>query len=307
MRPIGGLVLLALLLVPGAAGHGDRPTEEGTAVLAPGESISWTHEVHWHRLMGNVEATGPATVSVQGPDGTDHAAGPGSSLQVDHLVACCRTATWTPHTVHLTNAGDQPIEVRYDLVLLHDNLAATTHDAEAGAWWQTLAFVGLIIAIPAWRARTPHADDAPEPWIRRSRLLHAAAWLAAVILAAIGMVRFATWPLAGSLGATAWTPLDMGGFFNAHSFVMLGVMVLWGAGVACWAGARRRASGPSAYNVDGLLFAAGSLVVGTLMVIEFDRWLIPVVMAVVPALALLADTLASRVVWPGEARGDPRG
>lgn len=307
MRGLRLIVSLSVLLAlaPVAVAHGDRSVDHGTTVLEPGGSLSWTREIHWHRLMGTVDATGPVTVTIQGPQGTIPAAGPGPSLQVDHLVACCRTATWTPHTVHLTNPGDQTIEVSYDLVLLHDNLAVTAHDAEAGAWWQTLAFVSFMIAIPAWRARTPHTDDAPELWIRRSRLLHGAAWLSAGLLAAIGMVRFATWPLAGSLGATAWAPLDLGGFFNTHSLVMLWVMALWGAGVACWAGARRRGAGPTAYRVDGLLFAAGSLVVGTLMVIEFDRWLIPLVLAVVPALALLVDTLWSWAARPGETRGDP--
>lgn len=288
--------ILLLAFLPVAAAHGDRSIEDGTVVLAPEETVSWTREVHWHRLMGTVEATGPVTVSAQGPDGIIRAAGPGTDLQVDHLIACCRTAIWSPHTITITNEAEGPVEVAYDLVLLHDNLAVTAHDAEPGAWWQTLAIVGLMIAIPAWRARQPQPDQPARPWLRRSRAFHAAAWGTAVALALVGMVRFASWPLTGSLGATAWTPLDLGGFFNTHSFVMLALMGLWGTGLAFWAGARRRAGSPAAYRWDGLLFAAGSIVIGTLMVVEFGVWPIPTVIAVLPAAGIVLDLL-------GRARG----
>ncbi len=294
------LALLLILLVPLASltpvgrAHGDRSFGEARVALDPGESMSWIREVHWHRLMGTVEATGPVTVSVQGPDGRSEAAGPGASLRVDHLVACCRTATWTPHTVEITNTGDAPVEVTYDLVLLHDNLAVTADDAEPGAWWQTLAIVGLMIGIPAWRARQPALEAPAGPWLRSSRILHGTAWGIGGLLALVGMARFSTGPLTGTLGATAWFPLDLVGFFNTHSLVMMAVMGVWGAGLACWAGARRRAGSPAAYRVDGLLFAVGSLVIGGLMVAELGRWIIPVILGLAPAAAILADVRIPR-------------
>lgn len=281
--------LLALLLTtPVALAHGDAPPEVDSVTLEPGSSVSWSREIHWHRLVGTVEATGPVTVTVEGPGGSVLAAGPGDVLEVNHLVACCRETTWSPHTVHVTNAGDDTVEARFDLVLLHDNLAVVAHDSEPGAWWQTLLIVGLLIAIPAWRARAPSIREPAGPWLRWSRILHATAWASAGLLAVLGMVRFGGGPLAGSVASTVWAPLDAG-FFNTHSFVMLGLMVLWGAAVACWAGARRRAGSPARYRWDGLAFAAGSILVGLLMVYEFDRWLLPLVVGLLPAMALLAD------------------
>lgn len=297
MHPVWVLILLTISLAPLAAAHGDQPAQQATVVLDPGGSVTWTQEVHWHRLMGTVDATGPVTVLVEGPEGTGEAAGPGQALRVDHLVSCCRAAVWTPHTIQIDNVADHPIEVNYDLVLLHDNLVVLAEDAEPGGWWQTLAIVGLMIAIPAWRARQPSLQEAPGRWVRSSRLLHGAAWGLAGSLAAIGMIRFSTGPLTGSLGATAWVPGDVAGFFNTHSLVMLGLMGLWGAALACWAGARRRGPSPGAYRWDGFLFAAGSLLVGGLMAAESGRWAIPVVLGTVPAVALVLD-----VVWTTPSR-----
>lgn len=288
-------LLLVGGLIPVAGAHGDAPGSAGTASLEPGASVSWTREVHWHRLMGTIAASGPVVVTVEGPLGATRAAGPGGALLVDHLVTCCRSTTWAPHTVHVTNVGEDPIDVRYDLVLLHDNLAVVAHDAEVGAWWQTLAIIGAIIAIPAWRARQPPPDpSSPARPIRASRRLHLTAWGLAGLPSLVGMVRFRTGPLTGSLGSTAWIPMDLGGFFNTHAVVMLGLMALWGASIAFWAAARRRSEAPGAYRLDGLAFSAGSLLVGGLMALEFGPGLIPFVVGTLPALGLLVDAFWQR-------------
>lgn len=273
----------------------------GTVTLDPGAAHSWAREVHWHRLLGVVEATGPVEVLVEGPSGRPETVAQGASLRLDHLVACCRSGAWTPHTLTIANPGDHRVEVRLDLVLLHDNLAVTVDDAEPGAWWQTLAIVGLMIGIPAWRARQPPPGEPPAPWLRRSRVLHARAWALGGLLALVGSIRFGSGPLAGTLGATAWAPLDMAGVVNTHTLVMLWLMALWGGAVACWAAGRRRAGRPGAYPLDGILLASGSPVVGGLMLLELGGSWIPLVLGLLPAAGLVADALLG-----GSARGpDP--
>ena len=280
-------VALGGVLAPLASAHGDAATLDEPFELAPGESLTFTREVHWHRILGSLEANSDVTLSVDGVV----IAGPGRNMVVDHLVACCE-ATWTELAFAIRNVGTDVAQVDARLSFLHDNLAVLVDDAEPGGWWQTLLIVGVVVGVPAWRARVPlrgasgAALASPVLWLRRSRMFHAATWLAALALAAVGMARFGSGPLVGSLGATAPFPSGFGGFFNTHSFVMLGLMALWGAAYAYWAGARRRGA---AGNLDAWLFAVGALAVGAAMFAELGGGWIPVMLGAIPAAAILAD------------------
>lgn len=293
-------LLVLLLLAPSAAAHGDSPTMRDFVSLAPGESKAWEREVHWHRLAGVVDADGPLTLIVEGPDGSTTEVASGQTLRVDHLIACCRDAVWSPHTIRLMNPGDAAVAAELDLALLHDNFAVIAHDSEPGAWWQTLMSLGVIIAVQAWRARLAPLDADPRRWLLVSRTLHAAAWASVVLFAGLGMLRFGSGPLAGTVTATAWAPSD-GGFFNTHTYVMAGLMVLWGAALAFWAGARRRSGSPRHHRWDGVAFASGGVLVAVIMAVEFGTWVIPVALGLLPAAGILADSF-----WPRrgpDARG----
>lgn len=308
--------LFLVLLVPAATAHGDQIVAQETVGLQPGASVTWTRDVHWHRLMGTVRADGPVVLSVTGPEGTVEVAGPGTHLRVRHLVQCCDDEVWTPHTVTLSNAGDAPVRVDADLAFLHDNLAVVAHDAEPGAWWQTLGILLAIVLVPAWRARRPApVRGAPQQavpeegaswpahraWLRASRGLHMAAWAVALATAATGMARLGGGPLTGTLGATL--PLAYPAqIFNAHAFLMLLLMGLWAAAVACWAGARRRAGSPRACRGDGLVFVTGAVLVGAVWAVGSEAVLWPLVVAFVPAAALLADALGAP---RGRTEGQP--
>lgn len=284
------VVAVAALCVPTAAAHGDAPSIRDTVILEPGQSATWERELHWHRMLGSIEADGPVRLIVTGPDGADLVADDSARVFIDHLVACCRDATWTPHSIRVTNLGAGAVEARVEIALLHDNIAVLADDAEPGGWWQTLVLVLAVVAVPAWRARAAGAPEgSASDWIRRSRIAHATAWMAAGLLAAIGMVRFGSGPIVGSLAATAWTPTSVAGFFNTHTFVMLALMATWATSIAFWAGARRRAGSSRRYPRDGILFAAGPLLVALLMGIEVGGWPIAAALGLVPTAALALD------------------
>lgn len=252
MRTIAAVLalLVVILVTPSVTAHGDTEAMQATVELGPGETVVWQRQVHWHRLMGTVDASGPVTVSIEGPDRDEAAIASGSSLRLDHLVACCRDTTWAIHIVHLTNPGDASVDADVDLALLHDNFAVIADDAEVGAWWQTLAIVGFMVGIPAWRARQPVTKSVRD-WPLWGRGFHVGAWALALLVAAVGMARFRTGPLVGTVGATAWAPGDLGGFFNTHSLVMLALMAGWGTAYALWAGARRPFSPMPSFALPG--------------------------------------------------------
>ncbi len=273
---------LLLLLVPGAAAHGDVPSLVGPWTLEPGERLVVDRPVHWHRALGQLSADGLITVTIHG----DVVAGPGRSLTVNHLIQCCDDA-WTDVSFVVENVDDRAVRIDGSVAVLHDNMAVLAADAEPGGWWQTLVIVAFIIAVPASVARrSPMPADAH--WLRRARWAHGGVWAAAAATALIGMVPYKTGPLVGSLAATAPFPAGFGAFLNMHALVMLGFMAAWGTAYALWAGARRRGA---AGRLDGYLFAAGPLLVGASMLLELGGGWISLAMGVLPAAAILLDTL----------------
>jgi hypothetical protein len=73
------------------------------------------------RVVGQVQAPDGARVSVhvEGPYPV-HGAGPGSHFTMNTLVRCCKSETWTPHTIVLVNHADEPVTVQARIDLLHD-------------------------------------------------------------------------------------------------------------------------------------------------------------------------------------------
>ncbi len=292
------LVLLALLLLPAATGHGDPASLIGEWDLAPGSSEVVERPVHWHRVMGQLESNQDIVFEVNGVV----VAGPARDLTFDHLVMCCDDAVWTDVSFAVRNVGSETAAVRGDVAFLHDNLAVVGHGAEGGAGVQTLLIIGLMLGIPALRAMGSTHGDAVR-WLRAGRITHAVAWGLALTMAAIGMIRFGTGPVVGSLGATAWIPGSFGVLFNTHSLLMLLAMALWCAAYSCHAGARRR-GGPTTWDLYA--FAAAPLLVGLVAYAEMGGWrMIP--LAVLPALLVLTDLHGPKLYkqWTGKltARG----
>ncbi len=283
-----------LVTVPQASAHGDADSLQGSWDLAPGERVSFERPIHWHRAMGHLQADQDIVFMA----GDAVVAGPAKRLTINHLVRCCGEV-WADYPFSVENRGDAPARVTGDVAFLHDNLAVVAHGAE-GDGFGTLILFGLMIGIPAWRARQslPDAVSDASGWLRASRIVHGAAWGLAAAMALVGMVRFGSGPVVGSLGATAWAPWGLGGFFNTHSLLMLLAMALWGGAYACLAGARRRGV---AAGIDGHVFLASPLVVGAAILVELGGLVQPLMLAMLPALAVLADLQGGRLA--GATRG----
>ncbi len=279
--PLHALALLTILLAaPLASAHGDRSSLEAVLTIPAGESYSFNRSVHWHRVLGHVDASGPVEFMANG----QRVAGPNAALTINHLVRCC-DALWTEVPFALHNPGSSAVTVRVEMAFLHDNLAVLADDAEPGGWWQTLLILLVGLGVPAFLVRQPREGDAVR-WLRASRVLHGGAWVAAGAMSVVGMVRFGGGPIVGNLAATASLPGAFGPLFNTHSLLMLGLMALWISGYAFLAGARRR--GHDGWQ-DGAVYAVGPLVVGTSMFLELGGFWIVVGLAVVPAFLVCAD------------------
>lgn len=294
------LLLVALAVAPSIAAHGDVRGLDETIPLSTGEAYDIVRPVHYHRLVGTVEATDvamPLLVNVTGPGGTSRTiAGPDDSIRVNHLIDCCEDDVWTDHTITVWNAGSQEAFVRIDLTLLHDDFAVIAADAEDGAAWQTLASIVLIAGIPAWVARR---RAAPEPqavgrWLRVGTWSLAAGWGVLVLMSVVGMLRYGGGPLVGSLVVLA--PLAVPGeFFNSHLFASVALMASWAVALAGWAIAQRRSPGAPSRQVEYLAYvaAAGPVVFGVLFTLEYGNVFLAAALGLIPAGLILAA-----VHWP---------
>ncbi len=299
------LAVVTFVVVPSVSAHGDVRGLDETVPLSTGESYDVLRAVHYHRLVGSVEATGvsmPLVVKVTGPDGAARTvAGPDDSLRVNHLIACCKGEVWTDHTITVQNQGSQEAFVRIDLSLLHDDFAVVAEDAEPGAQWQTLLSAVVLAAVPAWSARRPATPDreAAARWFRIGAWSLASAWAVVVLMSLVGMVRFGGGLLQGSLTALQPVPVT-GGFVNSHLLVAVPLAAAWVVALAGWAVASRRSVAVGARPARWLAYAAaaGPVVFGLLFAVEYGNPLLAAFLGLLPAAAILAAEHLPRAAIP---------
>lgn len=305
LGPVLVLGLSVVLFAPAAVAHNDVMVAQGTHEVPAGESIALPAEIHYHRLIGTVQAD-PETdleVFVVGPDGQEQrAAGPGSNLRVDHLVVCCEDAVWTPHTVVVKNEGGQDAQVAIHLVFLHDGFAVIALDAEPAAAFTTILMPLLIAGVCLYRLRRPPIPTDQErhgrQWSRAAIVLFAAMVTVTAIFSLWGMIRYGSGPVVGTLTATADLPVT-GWEVTNHTFLFGAMILIWGAMIGTWTGALRRTSdttGRMRLAWTGFAMAASSVAMGALWALEYRLLLVPLLLAVAAAAFPLA--VAIRIVRP---------
>lgn len=302
---LAALWLLIALPARGLA-HPDLPVGDQRLTLAPGQEAEVPLSLHFHRLVGEIQAAGGGTAgalryAITGPDGTRRPiAGPSPSGRLNHLVACCQNELYSPHRLLIRNAGPDPITVDVRLLLIHDDLAVVALNGEPGAAVQT----GLIfLALSAWmglrivrlrrgRQPAPNARPGPNParsavWSLGLFLLAAAGALGAGLL---GASAFGGGLVDGMVASAPLLPLPPGPFGSVGSVLMLLLMAPWAAALIIWTRSLRALGAGNPYRltrIAGLILAAGSLTAAALLSLRYDA-LSPLIIAAFPVAALLA-------------------
>ncbi|HEX9816728.1 MAG TPA: hypothetical protein VGB18_07090, partial [Candidatus Thermoplasmatota archaeon] len=273
--------------------------------LSPQEEFEFRRGLHYHRMVGEVSQPTPTSLlelTVTGPSGSTQSVSSNfDGALVNQLITCCKSGnTWDEHVILLRNTGERPATINVQLTFLHDDFAVIAYDAEPGAWWQTLLVSVLLLGIPAWIATGRVASDPGKVrrWVRIGAGSLGAAWGLAGLLSLIGMVRFGGGPLNGSL--TAHEPFPVPGFFVNSSLVSaLPLITLYEFGLAGWAIAQRHSAHVSrGIRWLGYAGAAGPVVFGAHLVIEYGNPLLATAIAIVPAGLIVAGAH-----WRRGARG----
>lgn len=296
MRIWWALWLVGILLsgLPLVAAHEDVDGLSGTYTLSPGEPLEFVREVHYHRLVAQVDPLGEGSahllLTVFGPDGNETVVATGNSLRANMLIACCGNSSWTPHTIRLETFALAQVEVDVDIRLLHDNVAIVAYDAEVGAGWQTALIVGGLTTAGIVRAKTRRAPDpfkAAEAQ-RRGLVALGAAWAGALLMLVIGWLRFGGGPFAATLSATEPIPQFGGPFLNPHAVLLLVLMIVWLAAVLYWGTARRHTDVLEDMRDDrlGLSLMGGIVLVTVVAMLEYRAFFWLFAVAVVPLLVL---------------------
>lgn len=298
MRP-STLVACALVVAtltlggPSAQAHENQAVTDGMHVLPPRGTVEFTERIHYHRLVGVVDAEGPASgtevlrVDVVGPAATTTLAHGALPLRVNGLVPCCDDATWSPHTVRLVNEGDQELTVDARLSFLHDGLVLAAMDAEPGAAVSMLLFAAVPTGIALARLRRG-SPGTPAAALRAGGAAVAGLWLLAAALALPSMIAYRGGPAAGVVAASAHLPWVGNAFLMTGDLLILALLGLWILALASWSAAARRASADRRVLGLGLLLALGALASSIAWAIDYDSWPVPLAAGALAAGAPLA-------------------
>lgn len=236
MRLTWVVLVIVLVLPMPALAHGDQRIVDGVWTIAPEEMASFEGEVHYHRIVGRFDATGPIVVSMieSGGDDAQIVAGPERQITLNELIACCDGAAWTSHTLVIENPGPEPVTVSARASLVHDDIAVSVFRAESGVVESMLTF-GAVWAF-ALRRRRQKGIETKRRRATATLLTVASAVLA---LAVYGTLRYGSGSVPGLLAGLADVPiLPMNPLASRASVLLLLTMVGWAIAGARWAAAR---------------------------------------------------------------------
>jgi hypothetical protein len=300
-------LLLAALVPAAALAHGDIRLVDEVIDLAPGASVSFEGELHYHRVVGQVSADAPVRVRLVAARSGQEVltVGPGTQLSFNDLVRCCNEA-WTPHTLMIDNLSDQPAIVTARVSLVHDDLAVMVDGAESGTrasivlmglgWW------GLV-----WHAARRRRADV---FLRRPAIGLAVLSAFVLVLGTYGAVRYGAGGPAAVIAGNADVPVIPMNPIVSRASLLMGLTMIGWAGVGIW---WVRARGPAArvpWVALGVALAGAAGLVAVRILITYGgpvvqtAWLVATVTPIILVLAssrLARRTNSSRSIIGGPA------
>jgi hypothetical protein len=295
LAAVAGLVVITLGLAPSgpAHAHGDARLVDDTMVLAPGESATFTSGLHYHRLVGRVDADGPVGVRLVDVASSRAAVarGPSSSIALNDLVRCCEGRTWAPHALVVENSGPGTVTVTARVALVHDDLAVMVDGAEPGTRSSVAIFaVAWAVLLSRLSGGTPRAASSG----RAALVTLGGGGAALLLLAAYGGVRYGGLGAPGLLAALFDVPVLPVNPIVSRASLLLGVAIgSWYWASAHWV--RRDGVMTSHRWVGGCLaLAAVPVAAGGAVLAGYGRPAVPVTWAAAACLPLLVVMVRQR-------------
>jgi hypothetical protein len=301
--PRAGAVIVATVaaLVALGAGpalaHGDLRLVDEVLHLDPGASARFDGGVHYHRLVGRLEADGPVAVRLVDRTTSEVVVAPPASTMVtlNALRRCCEAQAWAPHTLVVENPGQRPITVDARVALVHDDLAVMVDGAEPGTRSGVAVFtVGWVLVL--WRL-TRRAPLASPPV--RSFLLLTGFVGGGLGLAVYGAVRYGGWGAPGLLAALFDVPvLPVNSGVSRPSLLIWLTLLVWYVAAAQWF--RGRTTVPQGtWATGGLLLGSVPVVTGVAVLAAYGRAGLPLAWTTAAVLPLAAVAVRHRPAQTG--------
>lgn len=283
------VVAMAAALLVSTAGvalaHGDTDVAHDLTSLEPGASATYSVDLHFHRLAGEVRAGGAVTVELRraGATAPSFASGPSERVGLNHLIACCDDEQWAAHELVVTNTGSRSVLVHTAVNAIHDDLAVMVAGAEAGAH-ESVVVLGGLWAWVLWRIARRRSDPVP---LRRSVGVGAAVVGFVATLTLGGTLRYEGAGAGNLVAALGDLPiLPMNPVVSRASLLMGAAIFGWGYAGAKWARARPGAD-PVAWRAVGAGLIGLVVVTAVAIAAEYRAWVMPTAAAVAAALPII--------------------
>jgi hypothetical protein len=297
---VATIALLAALGAGPALAHGDLRLVDEVLHLDPGASAQFDGGVHYHRLVGRLEADGPVAVRVVDRTSSEIvvAPPPSTSVSLNALLRCCEATAWAPHTLVVENPGHRPVVVEARVALVHDDLAVMVDGAEPGTRSGVAMFaVGWVLVL--WRLTRRASLEAPPV---RSLLLLAGLVGVGAGMAVYGAVRYGVWGAPGLVAALFDVPvLPVNAGVSRSSLLIWLALLVWYFAAAQWF--RGRTAVPRrTWVLAGLLLGSVPVVTGVTVLAAYGRPGVPAAWTAAAVLPLAVVALRHRPARVAEAR-----
>lgn len=280
-----GMVFAIVSLFPRpASAHGDVRLVDETLQLAAGGAVEFDGDLHYHRVVGHLDADQPITVELIDParSATVMSFGPAHSISINRLVQCCDVA-WASHRLVIHNDGTETATVEARVTLIHDDLAVMVYRAESG----TAESVVVMGGIWWWAVRRVRRGQRSTS---AARATATAAMIVAAVLAvaAWGASRYGGGGAPALVAGLADVPvLPINPLVGRASLLMGLMMIGWAIAGVSWIRARHGMQTRS-WIALGASLVGGILTTAVLVGSEYGAVGMPLAMAVVFATPVLA-------------------
>jgi hypothetical protein len=279
-----GMVVTFVSLFPRpASAHGDVRLVDETFPLPAGGTVEFDGGLHYHRVVGRLDADQPITVELIDTARivTVMSFGPAHSISINRLVQCCEVA-WASHRLVIRNHGTESATVDARVTFVHDDLAVMVYRAESG----TAESVAVMGGIWWWVVRRVRRGQRSTSAARAATT--AATVLAFVLaVAAWGAFRYGGGGAPALVAGAADVPMLPINPLASRASLLMGVMMIgWAVAGVSWIRARHGMP-TSSWIALGAVLVGGIVATAAFVTSEYEALGMPLAMAVVFTIPLV--------------------
>lgn len=256
--------------------------------IAPGETLRFDGQLHYHRLVGYISMDGLIAVRLVRIEGGSVALEKrGRDVRLNDLIRCCDDRAWTPYALVIENPGTESVRGHAQARLVHDDVAVMVYGAESFTR-ESVLILGAIWVAVLWRTlRRPRPTT-----VRRTLLPLLVVASASLGLATFGELRFGATGVPGYLAALSDLSLVPANPIVSGVSLLLALTIFgWGFAARRWA-ISRSVVPFVAWAGIGVSIIGSVALVAALIASAYDSAGIPIASAV-----SAAGPVAAVMVW----------